>query len=99
MERWAKAQNKRNESGKVAGEMPVGAGGEVGAGSGAADAAFAVLLERRVPGAAPPPLLPEKSLTLKMHLKKDPQIPVSSPTQAFPTKVCCALDNKLVRLF
>lgn len=51
MERWAKAQNKRNESGRVAGELPPGACSEGGvSGTGAADAAFAVLLERRAPG-------------------------------------------------
>lgn len=78
MERWAKAQNKRNESGKSVGEMgPGGAGGEGGAGSGgAADAAFAVLLERRpTTASAAVPALPEKSLTLKMQLKKEPATP------------------------
>ena len=77
MERWAKAQNKRNESGKNSadGSTGSGAGGEGSSGgTGAADAAFAVLLERRT---ANPPT-ETKNLTLKMQLKKEPPTPVSS---------------------
>lgn len=66
MERWAKAQNKRNES-STKNPNPEPAGGSVGEGpigSGAADAAFAVLLERR----ERPPL---DKHTFQMHMKKD----------------------------
>ena len=82
MERWAKAQNKRNESGKGVGDV-ASAAMEGAAGTGAADAAFAVLLERR--GAAPPE---NKALTLKMQLKKDPPPPVSSQLRVMDELGC-----------
>lgn len=69
MERWAKAQNKRNESaitGKAATAEPAG-GSREGSGTGAADAAFAVLLERRDRAS----LVEKQSQVFQMHMKKD----------------------------
>lgn len=74
MERWAKAQNKRNESaitGKAATAEPAG-GSREGSGTGAADAAFAVLLERRDRAS----LVEKQSQVFQMHMKKD-SAPVS----------------------
>ena len=78
MERWAKAQNKRNDS-KGNSSEPAGCGlGEGQSGSGAADAAFAVLLERRDRPNV------DKSSTFQMHMKKE--APVS--TIVFFIKLC-----------
>lgn len=74
MERWAKAQNKRNESaitGKATTAEPAG-GSREGSGTGAADAAFAVLLERRDRAS----LVEKQSQVFQMHMKKD-SAPVS----------------------
>jgi len=71
MERWAKAQNKRNESSvvsKTACPEPIGGAKGEGGGSGAADAAFAVLLERRDRAA----LVEKQAQVFHMHMKKDP---------------------------
>ncbi|KAB7499087.1 RNA-binding protein 10 [Armadillidium nasatum] len=68
MERWAKAQNKRNESSTKSQilDQPAVGGVEIPGpiGSGAADAAFAVLLERRER-----PTLEKQ--TFQMHMKKE----------------------------
>jgi len=78
MARWAKAQNKRNETivGKVPGAPPMpepigGVGAVTGLGTGAADAAFAVLLERRDRAS----LAEKQAQVFQMHMKKD-QAPV-----------------------
>ena len=70
MERWAKAQNKRNESTTSKMCAPDPAGGPIGegtAGSGAADAAFAVLLERRDRAS----ISEKQNQVFQMHMKKD----------------------------
>lgn len=70
MERWAKAQNKRNESSvvnKSASAEPAGGAKGEGGGSGAADAAFAVLLERRDRAA----LAEKQAQVFHMHMKKE----------------------------
>lgn len=70
MERWAKAQNKRNESSvgsKVALAEPAGGAKGEGGGTGAADAAFAVLLERRDRAA----LVEKQAQVFHMHMKKE----------------------------
>lgn len=70
MERWAKAQNKRNESSvgsKIATGEPVGGAKGEGGGTGAADAAFAVLLERRDRAA----LAEKQAQVFHMHMKKE----------------------------
>lgn len=70
MERWAKAQNKRNESSvgsKAALAEPAGGAKGEGGGTGAADAAFAVLLERRDRAA----LVEKQAQVFHMHMKKE----------------------------
>ena len=71
MERWAKAQNKRNETTSLKPNSAIDpAGGPIGegtAGSGAADAAFAVLLERRDRAS----LAEKQNQVFQMHMKKD----------------------------
>lgn len=78
MARWAKAQNKRNETivGKVPGAPPMpepigGVKGDGSLGTGAADAAFAVLLERRDRAS----LAEKQAQVFQMHMKKE-QAPV-----------------------
>lgn len=74
MARWAKAQNKRNDTGIIRGPgappMPEPIGGIKGdLGTGAADAAFAVLLERRDRAS----LAEKQAQVFQMHMKKDQQ--------------------------
>ncbi|XP_076045392.1 RNA-binding protein 5-like isoform X2 [Oratosquilla oratoria] len=69
MQRWAKAQNKRNESAAVKVAAPEPAGGST-RGGGAADAAFAVLVERKDRAS----LVEKQAQVFQMHLKKDPSV-------------------------
>lgn len=75
MARWAKAQNKRTETGIIRGPGappmpdPIGGVRDLVVGTGAADAAFAVLLERRDRAS----LAEKQAQVFQMHMKKDQQ--------------------------
>lgn len=93
MERWAKAQNKRNESstlGKSPAVEPAGGSRTEGSSTGAADAAFAVLLERRDRAA----LMEKQSQVFQMHMKKD-----TSPILAGMNKLPGANKSGLVAAY